>query len=265
MIISVISPHAKRNGNTVSSILLSLGLGELKRKVLLTHVKPQSSAFEYYLGLKAYEDKTSTPTQLVKLMREGAIQPEEIGDYCKVINDYVDVFTNNATNFSEKDMSTLLSFLIGSSVNYEYVVIDVDQNIDHETTKKVLNKSDIVILNVSPSFHELEEFKAMEEKIKKLTAGKKVLLLTSMYDSKACKLKEIPKVIGVKTTSYMIRENSWIKYGCNYGKINYVFEQSKAKDPDVIEIARDVAALTTAISKAKIAIAKQKKGKGGLS
>lgn len=264
MIISVISPHTNKNGNTVSSILLALGLGELKRKVLLTHVKPQSPAFKLYLGLKAYEDKTTTPTQLVKLMREGAIQPEEIGDYCKVIDDYVDVFTNDQSNFSEDDMASLLSYLLKSSLNYEYVVIDVDETTDKAVTQKVIANSDIVIINLSPSVIDLDEFNNQKEKIMKLTAGKKVILLTSIYDAKACKLKDIARFIDVKTNILMIRYNSWIKYGCNFGKLVFVYKQSKQKDPAVIEISKDVASLVSAVSKAKISISRRRKAKGGL-
>ena len=76
MVVAVISPHTHNNGNTMTSILTALGLAELKKTVLLTHTCARSDAFYQYLGLNSYEDKTSTPTQLVKLMREGAIKPE---------------------------------------------------------------------------------------------------------------------------------------------------------------------------------------------
>lgn len=260
MIISVVSPHTSRNGNTVSSILLAHGLADLKRKILLTHIKPQSPAFEHYLGLKAYEDKTTTPTQLVKLMREGAIKTEEIGDYCKSVVDYLDVFTNNATNFAKEDMATLLNFLVTSKTDYEYLVFDIDTDAEDEAAQMVINNSNIIILNVSASFLELDMFNAQKEKIARLCKGKKVILLCSAYDPKACKLKEIPKVLGVNTSCYTIRHNSWVKWACNNGKLSYLYKQGKSKDVDVIEIYKDVTSLANAVSKAKISIRKQAKG-----
>lgn len=261
MIISVLSPFAKRSGNTVSSIFLGMGLGELKRKTLITHVKPLSKSFDYYLGLQSYEDKTTTPSQLAKLMREGAIKPEEITDYCKSVDDYLDVFTNSETNFSESDMSTLLNFLVNSETNYEYTVVDIDESLDHETAKMVLNKSSIVVINLPPDAVELKRFNEEKEKIMKLCKGKKVIMLCSVFDSRAFKTtKEISKLLDVKTTIYVIRHNSWVKWGCNNGKLGYVYKQGKIKDADVIEVFKDAGSLASAVAKAKIAINKSLKG-----
>lgn len=260
MIISVISPHTKNNGNTVSSILLAHGVAELKRKTLLTHIKPQSNAFEHYLGLKEFEDKTSTPTQLVKLMREGAIKPDEIGDYCKNIVDFLDVFTNNNTNFSSDDMQTLLEFLLESDISYEYLLFDIDSDTDDETTQIVLRKSDIIVLNVTASFLELDKFNEERENIMRMCKGKKVILMCSAYDPKACKLKDITKHLEINTTCNPIRHNSWVKWGCNNGRLSHVFKQGKIKDHDVLEVYKDVMSLTSAVSKAKVAVAKKGKG-----
>ena len=37
MVVSVISPHCGGNGNTVTALFTALGLGNMKKKVLLTH------------------------------------------------------------------------------------------------------------------------------------------------------------------------------------------------------------------------------------
>lgn len=261
MLISIVSPHATNNGNTVSSLLLGMGLADTKRKILLTHTNPQSPAFERYLGLQAFEDKTSTPTQLVKLMREGAIKAEEIGDYCKEINDYLHVFTNNESNFSEHDMATLLNFLITSDLSmYEHIVFDVDASRDHEASQTVVSKSDIIILNITASFLELDKFNAEKERIIKMCRGKKVIMLCSQYDSKASKVKDITKFLGLNTTVHVIRENSWVKWACNQGKLYHVFKQGKIKDSDVIEVFKDTTSLAGAVAKAKVSIGKAQKG-----
>lgn len=262
MIISVVSPHAHNNGVTTSSMLTAMGLSDLKRKVFLTHVSPQSRAFELYLGLKAYEDKTSTPTQLVKLMREGAIKTEEIGDYCKAINDYLDVFTNNSTNFSAEDMGALAKFLLTSETNYDYMVFDVDTDVRGKEAQFVIGKSDLIILNVSNSYLEASNFVENKEAIMKMCAGKKVLILCSAYDAKVGKLKDLGKQLGVDTSIYVIRRNSWVRWACNSGRLDYLFSQGRAKDPDVYEIYRDAYSLASTIAKIKIAINKGRKSKG---
>ena len=236
MIISVVSPQAHNNGNTTTSILLAMGLAELKRKVFLTHINAQSNSFATYLGIEAYEDKTSTPTQLVKLMREGAIQPSEIADYCKEEVDFLDVFSSNSSAFSQQDMDTLLEFMIESDVKYEYRIFDIDADKDSLQNQYILKKSDIM----------------------KMCKDKKVIIVCSAYDSKAMKLKEIAKYLNVNTTVLPINYSKWVKYGNNRGKLSYVFLQGKTKDADVIEIYRNVMTIVKAISKAKVMINKER-------
>lgn len=260
MNIAVISPHTRKSGNTVSSILLSMGLSELKRKVLLTHIRPQSDSFYSYLGLVAYEDKTSTPSQLVKLMREGAIKPEEIGDYCKSVMDYLDVFTNKESNFSESDMSTLLTYLLSSSLDYEYLVFDVDEDVNNETVKYVLKNSHIVIFNLTASFVELDQFNNMKLDLMKVCRGKKILLLCSKYDHKVCKTKDIANYLGAKATCHVIRYNPWVQWSCNRGKLDQFFKQGKIKNPEVMEVYRDVMSLTSVVAKAKKVVGRELKG-----
>lgn len=258
MIISVVSPQAHNNGNTTTSILLAMGLAELKRKVFLTHVNAQSNSFATYLGIEAYEDKTSTPTQLVKLMREGAIQPSEIADYCKEEVDFLDVFSSNSPAFSQQDMDTLLEFMIESDVKYEYRIFDIDADKDSIANQYVIKKSDIIILNLSDNKSELDAFNNIQSDIMKLCKDKKVIIVSSAYDSKAMKLKEIAKYLNVNTTILPISYSKWVKWGNNRGKLSHVFLQGKTKDADVIEIYRNVMTIVKAISKAKITINKER-------
>ena len=115
MVISVVSPHCEKNGNTTVSLFLALGLGAMKKMVLLAHTDAISDSLYMYLGLQSFEDKTSTPTQMVKLLREGAIQSEAIPDYCKNIADNTYLFTNNKRNFTDEDMETFSEYLVEHS------------------------------------------------------------------------------------------------------------------------------------------------------
>ena len=141
MVVSVISPHCEGNGNTTTALLLALGLGNMKKKVLITHTDSISNSLYMYLGLQQFEDKTSTPTQLVKLLREGAIQSDAIPDYCKNISDNVYAFTNNKSIFTDDDMETLSEYLVEHS-DFDFLVFDMN-NGESATAKYILEKSDI--------------------------------------------------------------------------------------------------------------------------
>ena len=259
MIISVVSPLGRRVGNSVTSLLLAHALADTKRHTFVTHTSAKSKAYEGYLGLSAFEDKTSTPSQLVKLMREGAIQSKEIGDYCSTVYDFLDVFTTTNTNFTEDDKEQLVDFLVSSEKHYDYMVFDVE-DMDSDTSRLALRHSDIIILNVTDNVVDLKTISDMQQELANLCSGKKVVLSVSNYDAKVVKLKDIPKHTGLNTNCQPIRKNSWLKWACNNGKLTYVFSQGRSKDADVLEVYKDSVALASAVNKAKIAISKGKKG-----
>lgn len=259
MIISVVSPHNSNTGTTTTSLLLAHGLADLKRKVFLTHISPASPSMGLYLGLHDFEDKTSTPTQLVKLLREGAVRAEEVSDYCQNVDDFLDVFVNTKDNFSTKDMSTLHDFLMDSE-HYEYTLFDIDVDANSDEAKNVLRRSSIIILNVGDGFADLDKFLKRKDEILRMCAGKSVMLVCSNYDRRGTTTKEITSRLDMKTTCHVIRSNVWIKYLSNRGKLSKVYLEGKKKDGDVIDTYKDAYSLATSVAKAKINISKRSKG-----
>lgn len=256
MIVSVISPHCTGNGNTTTAIFLALGLGNMKKRVLLTHTDSISNSLYTYLGLHQFEDKTSTPTQMVKLLREGAIEADAIPDYCKNISDNTFVFTNNKTNFTDEDMLTLSKFLVEHS-DFDYVVFDFNDE-EKEVSKYVLAHSDVVILNFTPSVIELEEFKKNMAKYSKMFAGKKLVIVCNKYNSIICKDKDIPKKLGVKAPCNVIHYNNYIVKMSNNGTLLTMVQKARAKVPEVVELSNDMNRLATVVSKIRLANLKQK-------
>lgn len=250
MIISVISPHCGGNGNTVTALFTALGLGNMKKKVLLTHTDSVSNSLYSYLGLQQFEDKTSTPTQMVKLLREGAIQSDAIPDYCKNISDNVYVFTNNKSNFDNEDMHTLSKYLVEYS-DFEYIIFDFN-NIESETAKYVLSKSDLVILNFTQSYTELDDFKKESTKYMKMFQGKKLVLVCNKFSPIANKDKDIPKRLGVKAPCNVIHYNPYIIMGCNNGQLLTIYKNIKMKNSKVIELNSDINRLASTVSKIRI-------------
>ena len=256
MVISVISPHCNGNGNTTTSILLTLGLANMKKKVLLTHTNNISESLYKYLGLHQFEDKTSTPTQMVKLLREGAIEADAIPDYCKNVLDNAYIFTNNKSNFLEEDMQTLATYLVEHS-DFDYLVFDFNDE-ESKTSKYILEHSDVVVLNFTPSIIELGEFKANMNKYAKMFAGKKLIIVCNKYNSIICKDRDIPKILGVKAPCYVIHYNNYIVKMSNNGTFLTLVQKARLKVPEVVELNNDMNRLASVISKIRIANLKQK-------
>ncbi len=256
MLISVFSPHTTNNGNTVSSILMAMGLSDMKRNIILTNTEPNSPAFYQYMGLVSVEDKTCTPSQLVKLLRQGAIKPDEILDYCKQVNEYLYCFTSNNSAFSKEDMRVMLEYICDNKVS-EYTIVDIDSDYTSENASLVLSKSDVVVLNFSASYLEVCEFNAMKEKIVKVCKNKIVIILCNGYTDSAFKLKDFSTRLGTTAGCYILHQNKYIQWGCNNGKLYELFKKVKIKDFRTVELNKDILNITKAIS--KINIEKKKK------
>lgn len=256
MIVSVMSPHRQGTGTTTTALLLALGLGNMKKKVLLTHTDSVSESFYTYLGLQQFEDKTSTPTQMVKLLREGAIQSEAIADYCKNVSDNVYVFTNNKTNFTDEDMNTLSEYLVDHS-DFDYLIYDFN-DFESETAKYILRKSEVIVLNFTQSFMELDAFKKDMQKYSKMFAGKKLILVCNKYNSVIGKDKDIPKRLGFKAPCNVIHYNPWLAMASNTGQLLTLYKNIRAKNSKVVELNNDINRLATIVTKIRIANLKAK-------
>ncbi len=256
MLISVMSPHTEGNGNSTTALFLALGLGSMKKKVFLTHTDSISSDFHTYLGLHTHTDKTSTPTQLVKLLREGAIQSQDIEDYCVNVTDSTFVFGNVMPNFSAEDMETMADFVIDES-EFDYVVYDIN-NMDTNTARNVVDKSDVLVLNVTQSVAELKKLKAYLEKNKRKLVGKKLVLVCNKFSGVAGKTTEIAKVLGLKANVYVIHYNPWIVNASNQGALPVVYGNIKMKRNKVVELNSDISKLAGSVSKIKINKLKEK-------
>ena len=77
-------------------------------------MKPISNSFYSYFNFIGYQDKTSTPTQIVKILKEGGLTADDISDYCKQITDDLEAFTNDAANFNQDDMNYMHEYIAKS-------------------------------------------------------------------------------------------------------------------------------------------------------
>lgn len=194
MIVSVVSPVHGQAGNTTVALLISLLLAKTQNKtVCLTHLSAQSSAFYAYLGLDALEDKTCTPSQVVKLLREGAIDASEMIDYCIRVCDGLDIFSNNSKSFSAEDMELTQRFIL-ESMPHDFIIVDIDINTNSPIAKLALEKSGLTIVALTQSGNVLERY----NEILKGVLANKTLFLCNQYAPAVGSIKTFAKFLGVK-------------------------------------------------------------------
>lgn len=255
MNIAVISPHYNHTGVTTVAALIGLELSHRGNNVCLTHSLPKSEALYKYFNLAILEDKTVNPARLVKMIKEGALKPDEVRDYCRSINTKLDLFSANDDNFTQEDMNLALE-CITQSFPHDYIVYDIDNSeIDSPGNRVILSNADVIIIVLNQNIIELQKFKEKKEKILNSLGRVPQLVVINKFCEVQGSLKETAHFMGVKAPKNwsVIRYNPWIGYGTNYGKLKIVFESMSVGDYRVADIASDVKAIVNLILKVKVA------------
>ena len=261
MRIAVIAPHMHSNGATTLAMMIGLAMSSTGRTTCITHVKPISESFYKYLNFIGYQDKTSTPSQIVKILKEGGLSKDDVIDYCKRVAENIEAFTNDATNFSQADMNYMINYM-AKSFPHEHVVFDVDDN-DIKQNTEVIKISDVVVLNITQSVAELRRFYENKDEYMKMFEGKPLIVVVNKYNSVKGTLKETANWMGVKKpNSWLVfHENPWVAWSTNHGQLNQLYKKIQDKDTRVIELNSDLSKIVGSLVRAKVS--KDKKSGGG--
>jgi hypothetical protein len=224
LIISVTSPVHGQAGNTTAALLISLLLAkEHHKSVCLTHLSPQSSAFYTYLGHDGLEDKTCSPSQVAKLLREGAIEPRDMSDYCMRVCENLDIFSNNSKSFSVEDMELTQRFIL-ENMPHDFIVVDVDINTTEPLAKLALDKSALTVVSLTQSLNVEERYaEVFPEK-----PGHKTLFLCNHYSPDVGSVVAFAKAVKAKPRDCCtLHHSALLMKLANTGKM-----------PDIIPLAK---------------------------
>lgn len=259
MIISVTSPVHGQAGNTTAALLISLLLSrEHGKSVCLTHLSAQSSAFFTYLGLEELRDITSSPSQLVKLVREGEIAPAEMVDYCMKVNDRLDIFSNNSKSFSDEDMETSARF-ITEKMPHDFIILDIDINTAQPLAQFALERSDLVIVTMTQMANVFERYREVFGA--NFAHGHKAVYYCNHFTGEAGSISAFARRLGVKPRDccQMHHSETLIRLS-NTGRLRELPELAKTLPlPDVEADLRRIEGVV--LEKYRRFIEKIKKGK----
>lgn len=122
---------------------------------------------------------------LAKIVKSNKITPELIADYTKtVFKNRLEIllgFEQN-TSFSEQEIgSTYADIIKLANKYYDIIFVDLDNEIEKNSIKKILNMSDVVILTSSQKITSLNSLKELKSEIPK----SKSMYLIGKYDTKS--------------------------------------------------------------------------------
>lgn len=257
MRIAVLSPHTRQSGVTALSMLIALEVSQGGKKTCLTHLKSTSKSFFKYFNLVDYDDITSSPSQIVKLLKEGGLDEDGISDYCRKITEDLEVFTNNATNFSEEDMEYMFDY-IGNYFPHENIVVDVDSD-NPEKIKKAIGLCDIAVMVVTQSVIEAESFLENREEILGILGKTPTITVINKFNSIKGTLNATANWMGIKKPNkwLVMHENPWVAWATNQGKVTQLFKKASEKYIDVVEIESDLKKIHNMLIKYKVSTKKK--------
>ncbi|HJJ16436.1 MAG TPA: hypothetical protein OIM60_08600 [Clostridiaceae bacterium] len=117
---------------------------------------------------------------LIKMARSNKISPDTIKNYTKVVfKDTLEVL------FSENGVEDLSNYypevITMASQYYDFVFVDLDSNINENIERLILEKSDLIIANISQKLSSIETFKNIKQ-TNKLLASPKTIVMVGRYD-----------------------------------------------------------------------------------
>ena len=158
-------------------------------------------------GNKNSIDLESGIEGMSKLAQANRLTPEAITNYTKVIfNNRFELIPSPTDNTIEKVDYERIYASCENIINvakryYEFVFVDLNSGFDKEPTRNILNKSDIIIINIEQKIVDFENLK----KLKKTFPTNKTMILINKYDRESkYSIKNIKRFLNDKQEIYTI-------------------------------------------------------------
>lgn len=125
---------------------------------------------------------------IAKMSRSNKLTPEIITNYTKVVfKDRLEVLLgterNGSFSIDEKEIEREYIDIINVAQSYyDKIFVDLDSNLGEETRNKIIELSDIVIVNSSQNYTSLKRLKENKKKSELFRNSKKTLVLIGRYD-----------------------------------------------------------------------------------
>lgn len=135
---------------------------------------------------KSTIDNESGIEGIAKIARSNKLTPEIITNYTKVVfKDRLEILFGANKKQDDEDKKVIdeeYADLINiASMYYDKVFVDLDDNISETTREKIIDRSDLVIVNTTQNYSSLKKLKQKKEK-SELLKSPKTLILMGKYD-----------------------------------------------------------------------------------
>ena len=159
---------------------------------------------------------------LIKMAKSNRITPEIIKDYTKIIykNRLEVLYSSTNNEFAlEEQMEYFKNIILNASKYYDYVIVDLKKGIKSENTFKILDLSDVVVLNTEQGTKTLKGFFKIPE-AKNIVNNQKFIWNICKYDPKSkYNVKNITRTIWKRKPIYSLSYNTLIFESSSEGNL----------------------------------------------
>ena len=246
-IITFISNGKEQTGKTLSAVAISTLMAiQHNMKILLVSTSNDSSTLsncfvpkqrnkimpqsKYARDINNVDNIQTGMTGLIKMARANKIEPETIRNYAKVIFKESALEVLLSGNELKEDISSYYPEIIKKANEfYDWVVVDLDEDIDIPTRRIIINDSDLVVYNLSQRLLSIDNF-MVEKSHSKLLSSFKTIALVGKHD-------KFSKYTAKNITRYMGERNQVLTIPYN---TLYFEAAEEATVPDFFINARNV-------------------------
>jgi len=237
------SPVHGQTATTSNTVALSVMTAlDYRYKTMVTHTHFDKNNLEASLLDKSFLkgdlfDLTDTGIDaLSRFCKLNKIDPEMVNNYATtLVKNRLDLLIGTLSTHRELYMQNITDVIdqIITSVKecYEFAMIDVSSGMGG-LTKRIIDKSDLVVINLCQSYHVLDEYFENYEKDFK---EKNRIYLVSRYDENSrLNIKAIKKVYGVKAIILPIYYSIEFSDAMSIGKsIEFFLKERNCSEQDI--------------------------------
>lgn len=250
-VITFINNLDEESGKTISLVAIATYMAiNYNEKILVISTtnkedKIKSCYFEEQqvkkLRLGLFGDRTSTiDTEsgiegIAKMVRSNKLTPEVITNYTKVVfKDRLEIILGyqpkeekqadiDVTEIDE-EYPNLISI---AKMYYDRILVDLDNNLSEELRQRIVDHSDLVIVNTSQNLNSIKKLKTKKEN-SQLLQSSKTLILVGRYDKfSTYNAKNITRFLGEKNQVLTIPYNTLLFEASNEAGVPDLFLRLK--------------------------------------
>jgi len=221
--------------NTIATAIYIAMNYELK--VLLTHTQytmsNMESAFENGINDSIIFDDIGIDA-IQRLSKSRKLNSNEFDSYTKtLIDNRLDILIGSSKSkkeiFEDNISNNISDILHYATKQYDLVMVDVNSGIKDQITAKVLEQSDIIIINLSQNEKVIGDYFNMVEN-KALTDKKKIIVLGRYDFNSKCSCKYVKKTYKCKEDIYCVPYSSeFMDSNNNHNVLKFFLSNRKVK------------------------------------